>query len=285
MPTVEQHRHNTFLVRANYTPNSSELFLDTDNRKLFVGDGSTGGGLQVEAPDIIISSATTFGADASDSGRLFVFTGAGCSFTLAQAGSVGSSEVPDRSGIQILNLGSADVVVTPTTSQINDDVDLTLAPGDNAVIWSNGTDYYALVGKIAGSGGSVTSVATGNGLTGGPITTTGTISPTLTIQNETTNYTVLSGDNFKKFNNAGAGGTVVLTLPAATAPFKVSGLVVASQILRFDAAGTDVIANAGVTSAAGGTIESDLANSTIDLECQVNGVWVVTAITGTWTTA
>ena len=48
-----------------------------------------------------------------------------------------------------------------------------IAFGTRGLIVSNGTNMFL---AIASSGGTVTSVATGTGLTGGPITTTGTIS-------------------------------------------------------------------------------------------------------------
>lgn len=71
---------------------------------------------------------------------------------------------------------------------------------------------------VAGSG-TVTSVATGACLTGGTITTTGTLSGTYAINAQTgTTYTVVSGDACKlvTYNNASA---VAVTLPQATGSF------------------------------------------------------------------
>lgn len=70
-----------------------------------------------------------------------------------------------------------------------------------------------------GGSGSVTSVATGACLTGGPITTTGTVSGTYVINAQTgTTYTVLSTDACKlvSFSNA---STIAVTLPQATGSF------------------------------------------------------------------
>ena len=73
-------------------------------------------------------------------------------------------------------------------------------------------------GGAAGTG-TVTSVATGSCLTGGPITSTGTISGTFIVNAQTgTSYTVLSTDACKlvTFSN---GSAIAVTLPQATGSF------------------------------------------------------------------
>jgi hypothetical protein len=79
------------------------------------------------------------------------------------------------------------------------------------------------IGAVAGSGGggsgTVTSVATGACLTGGPITSTGTIAGTYLVNAQTgTSYTVLSTDACKlvNFSNASA---IAVTVPQATTTF------------------------------------------------------------------
>lgn len=76
------------------------------------------------------------------------------------------------------------------------------------------------VSPISGSGsGSITNIATGACLTGGPITTTGTVSGTYAINAQTgTSYTVLSTDACKlvTFSN---GSAIAVTLPQATGSF------------------------------------------------------------------
>lgn len=51
--------------------------------------------------------------------------------------------------------------------------------------------------------------------------------------NKTANYTIVAADNFTMFDNAGAGGTVVLTLPAIAAGYMFGLRCEAAQVLRF----------------------------------------------------
>lgn len=285
MPNIEQHRHNNFSVRANYVPASGEVFFDTDVGCTFMGDGASYGGLQIGQPNITVTSATTFGVvDATDVGKLYVFTGAGCAVSLCQAGSAQSGLIPAQSGLEILNLGSGNVVITPATSTINGAATLTLGIGDSAVIISNGTNYYAKVGKVAGaSGGTVTSVGTGNGLTGGPITGSGTISAALTRSTKTANYTVQTTDNMIHFNNIGAGGSVTFTLPAAVAGLCYGFLVDAAHAVVVQTAGTDIIAIGGIVGGASGNVQCSTPYAFILIECHNSGKWIASSVVGSWT--
>jgi hypothetical protein len=83
---------------------------------------------------------------------------------------------------------------------------------DNSTITCSGGVFTA----TTGGGGSVTSVGTGAGLTGGPITGSGTISTTYAINAQTgTSYTFLTTDaaTLVTFSNA---SSVAATLPVAT---------------------------------------------------------------------
>lgn len=95
----------------------------------------------------------------------------------------------------LVGIASAALVITPARAQV-------------------------VIGGGSGSGsGSVTSVATGACLTGGPITTTGTVSGTYTQRSTSgTTDTVLSSDACKivTYNNA---SPVAVTLPQATGSF------------------------------------------------------------------
>lgn len=85
------------------------------------------------------------------------------------------------------------------------------------LIWNAATKSYTNSSSCSGGGGSsVTNVATGAGLTGGPITSTGTISQTALINAQTgTSYTVQATDAFTllTFNNSAA---IAVSLPAAS---------------------------------------------------------------------
>lgn len=84
-------------------------------------------------------------------------------------------------------------------------------------------------------------------------------------------------------DNEGASGAVVITLPAASVGLHYMLVVVANQSLSFDAAGTDVIRDAGSTSSAGGTIGSSTIGNVVHLYCPTAGVWFVIKKVGTWT--
>jgi len=103
----------------------------------------------------------TFGF--SDRGKLVTFSNASpVAVTLPQATSSGSF----RSGWTTFtfNLGAGTVTITPTTSTINGSASITLATGEGATIFSNGTNYLALRTTVAtaGSGGIGTVTTTGS---------------------------------------------------------------------------------------------------------------------------
>lgn len=175
MASILQLRRGSSGTRLGFAPAAGELFEDTDVTRPFIGDGSVLGGRMIGAPKIQVSAATTFSILFTDVGKLLVFTGAGCAVALGQAGSSAGLYFPDQTGIGILNLGSGAVVITPTTSTINGAASLSVPIGGFAEIYSNGTNYYADASAGPAGTGTVTSVATGTGLTGGPITGSGTI--------------------------------------------------------------------------------------------------------------
>ena len=62
------------------------------------------------------------------------------------------------------------------------------------------------------------------------------------FQTKTSNYTIVANDNYTLFDNTGATGTVVLTLPTLANGYFFGAHCKAAQILRFtSAAGSDVI--------------------------------------------
>lgn len=68
------------------------------------------------------------------------------------------------------------------------------------------------------------------------------------FQNKTADYTIVAADNFTLFDNAGAGGTVVLTLPALAAGYSFSMYCKAAQVLRFTSnEGSNIVGGASLT--------------------------------------
>lgn len=103
----------------------------------------------------------------SDRGKLVTFNNSSpVSVTLPQATASGSF----RSGWMVFtfNLGAGTVTITPTTSTINGGSSLTLATGEGATIFSNGTNYLTLRTSVAtgGSGGIGTVTTTGSPASG-----------------------------------------------------------------------------------------------------------------------
>jgi hypothetical protein len=94
----------------------------------------------------------------------------------------------------------------------------------------------------------------GDGTTAGGIEIGSNVATVITTLTKTSNYGILSADNGTRFNNIGAGGTVILTLPTAAANLQFAAGVFAAQYLELLASGSDIIQYGGVDSAAGGYI-------------------------------
>ena len=100
---------------------------------------------------------------------------------------------------------------------------------------------------------------------------------------KTAAYNVLAGDSGTHFDNIGATGSVVLTLPAAAAGLRYCGTVYAAFTLEFLAGAGDKIADGVTEGAAAGNIQSASAFDSVCFEAHGAGQWVVTSQTGTWT--
>lgn len=127
-------------------------------------------------------------------------------------------------------------------------------------------------------------VYVGDGVTAGGLLVGGGGGSTLVpVINKTSNFVAAGAETGTRYTNTGAGGTVVGTLPAATVGLAFGLSISATQILRFDAAGTDTINYAGTASAAGGVIEGNVIGWFLMIECHVTGRWTVTNVQGGWT--
>lgn len=124
----------------------------------------------------------------------------------------------------------------------------------------------------------------GDGSTaGGILIGGGTDGYLVPISDKATSFSILAPESGTRFTNAGAAGTVVGSLPAATVGLNFGFSVAAAQVLRADANGTDTINWAGTISAAGGTIEGNVVGWFLAIECHVTGKWTVTVSQGGWT--
>jgi hypothetical protein len=99
---------------------------------------------------------------------------------------------------------------------------------------------------------------------------------------KTANYTITSADSATHFNNIGASGDIVFSLPAAATGLYYAFVVYASHYIRFNANGSDIIALGTDTSSAGGYVRSNAPYSFLQIEAHGTGIWVASAIAGTW---
>lgn len=143
-------------------------------------------------------SGTTYTFLTSDYGRFVTFNNvSNIAATLPQATGLFSTY-----NVYASNVGSSSVTITPVISKINGSSSYTLAAGNSVWIISDGTNYQIFTGSGGGGGGGggVSQVNTGTGLSGGPITGTGTISCVLAtilapgcVQPDGTTITVVGG--------------------------------------------------------------------------------------------
>jgi hypothetical protein len=121
----------------------------------------------------------------------------------------------------------------------------------------------------------------GDGSTAGGVLI-GTATFSFVTSTKVADFSISSGDNGIRYNNIGAGGTVIGSLPAAAASLQFGGAVLTAQYLRFTADGTDTINFGGTISAAGGYIRSNVVGSSITIEAHGTGGWIISAAQGSW---
>jgi hypothetical protein len=101
------------------------------------------------------------------------------------------------------------------------------------------------------------------------------------VQAKTADYTITTDESGTIFTNDGAGGAVVLTLPAAAAGLRYTFITVTSASFKALRAGTDVIYYDGTNTYT--YAEKALLGHSLTLVCTKTGVWSVESIGGTWT--
>lgn len=122
--------------------------------------------------------------------------------------------------------------------------------------------------------------------TNGKLMVAGNVAWYSTLAAKTGDYTVTAADaQAKVFHNTGAAGTVIFTLPTASAGLRVTFIVTVAQILRVITGTTDTIrVAAGVSTATTGTVSASTIGNTLTLVC-VGTQWVAESYVGTWTVA
>lgn len=112
-----------------------------------------------------------------------------------------------------------------------------------------------------------------------------------TIQTKTSNYTLLTTDSGKRFDNTGATGEVDFTLPTYSAGLSYCFTVTAVQTLKIIAPTSNKIAFATTNSASAGNISANAVYASICIYAtSVSNQWAVSNGTGgiassggTWT--
>jgi hypothetical protein len=112
--------------------------------------------------------------------------------------------------------------------------------------------------------------------------TSGSVLSRILPVSKTSNYTVLSADTNKHFDNTGAAGEVDFTLPAAAAGLHYCFLASAAQIVKIVATNSDKIF-ALTNSAANGNIQQNTLGASVCIEAHGTGQWWSTSHELTWT--
>ena len=222
------------LARINLTTSTTSI------TNAIVDDCRPGGG-QPDRFEQLKHVEKTSNADIkrNNAGELFVANSASAiTFSLDPAAQLGPDFV-----FWVKNVGTGQLTVLPDGSEtIDGDANLLLDQTEAALICRAGSNFRSLkIGENAGTG-TVTSVATGTGLTGGPITTSGTISV-----------------------SDGGIDTLQLADDAVTAD-KIAANAVDSSEIATDAVGSDEIAAGavGASELSAGAITGQTAETTVD---------------------
>lgn len=104
---------------------------------------------------------------------------------------------------------------------------------------------------------------------------------------QTTSYSVLVLDSGSVFQNTGAVGQVVYTLPASAIglTYTINNTAAGATFSKIVATTPDIIVSNGVAGAAAGSLTSTQIWSSATIVCTSAGIWQVTSINGTWTLA
>jgi hypothetical protein len=191
----------------------------------------------------------TYAIRSTDCGSQLTFSNAGgVAVSLAQSGSGG---FPSGWFTIVKNIGTGDVIITPAVSTISGAASITISTGEFCILTSDGANYEGNCNRaIQGANmtltktrtgttfassapgtGTVTNIATGCGLSGGPITTTGTLVSSWPANAvSAASYTVLGSDCGKQVTFSNAGATAVALPQAGTAGFPAGWFTVVKTI-------------------------------------------------------
>ncbi len=189
-------------------------------------------------------------------GQTFPGTGTGTVTSIATGSGLSGGPITKTGTISIPNAGVTNAMLSNSSVTVN--AGSGLSGGGTVALGGSIT----LTNSAQSSGGTVTSISTGAGLTGGPITKTGTISiPNAGVTNPmlaNSSVTVNAGSGLSGGGTVALGGSITLTNSAQSSGGTVTSISTGAGLTGgpISKTGTISISNAGVTNAM-------LANSSV----------------------
>lgn len=148
-----------------WTTDTNELFVDAGSGSPGIGAGNAWQKIVTDVISVNAQVGTTYTVLSSDKDKLVTLANASpVAVTLPQA----SASFPVGWEAEFENRGAGLVTITPTTSTINGGANITLGTNQSIKIISDGTNYFALLGKtsVAVTGAVANQFATSNNADG-----------------------------------------------------------------------------------------------------------------------
>lgn len=131
---------------SSYTPLVGQLLYGTDDQSVRVGDGAKLGGWPIGGRRVISDSGASHTITAAESGALLVLTGAAA--TAVSVPNAASANFDDGHWISVLATnGTVTLDASPAT--INGQATLTLRRYQQADLYSDGTNWFAMIGNAS----------------------------------------------------------------------------------------------------------------------------------------
>ncbi len=129
-----------------WTTDTNEIYVDAGSGSAGIGPGNAWQKIVNDVVSVNAQAGTSYTVLSSDRGKLVTLANAAAvAVTLPQAGVT----FPAGWYAEFENRGAGTVTITPTTSTINGGASITLATNNSVKIISDGTNYFALLGKTA----------------------------------------------------------------------------------------------------------------------------------------
>lgn len=283
-----QHRRGSSATIVAATPAVGEIFLDTDTLKPVFGDGVSAGGVHVDGARRNAQTGTSYSVLNTDVGKLVTFSNASpVAVTLSQAGSSSGAYFAAQSKINALNIGAGTVTITPTTSTINGLSTLTLQQYEGALIWSDGTNYFAIKGSVSaantpgGTNGAIqynSSGSFGGAVITGLVKGNGTSAPSAAAAGTDYAAATSGSANTPLFNNGSGGFTNGTRTGNSTLVATSTGSQTNGNLVSIDANGNHIasgIAASGIAARNNGKLLAQwvsgaiVANTTVYMAYKV----------------